>query len=175
VDGALWIGTYGLGLARLDKNGRWQTSSTASTKGGLPNNTIAALVSGADGALWIGTGGLPRLTALGLAAAEPTNAAPMAAAPRNAAQDDLIDASYTGELSRVKALLAANADVNAKADALGGTALMAASGNGHLEVVRALLVAKADVNAASGAGITALRGGMATWRWCGPCLPRTPM
>ena len=30
-DGSLWVGTYGGGLARLDKDGRWQTYSKAST------------------------------------------------------------------------------------------------------------------------------------------------
>jgi DNA-binding transcriptional ArsR family regulator len=64
ADGALWIGTYGGGLVRLDKDGRWQTySGGANTKGGLPNDQVRALAPGADGALWIGTygGGLVRL------------------------------------------------------------------------------------------------------------------
>jgi hypothetical protein len=37
-----------------------------------------------------------------------------AAAPTNAAQDNLIDASGAGDLSQVKALLGAKADVDAK-------------------------------------------------------------
>ena len=37
-DGSLWAGTLGGGLARLDKDGRWQTYSKASTNGGLPND-----------------------------------------------------------------------------------------------------------------------------------------
>ena len=63
ADGALWIGTYGGGLARLDKDGRWQTYSTANTNGGLPHDSVLRLAPGADGALWIGTydGGLARL------------------------------------------------------------------------------------------------------------------
>jgi ligand-binding sensor domain-containing protein len=63
ADGALWIGTNGGGLARLDKDGRWQSYSKANTNGGLPNDTVRALAPGADGALWIGTvgGGLARL------------------------------------------------------------------------------------------------------------------
>jgi Two component regulator propeller len=65
ADGALWVGTFGLvgGLARLDKDGRWQTYSKASTRGGLPEDYVRALAGGADGALWVGTfgGGLARL------------------------------------------------------------------------------------------------------------------
>jgi Two component regulator propeller len=57
ADGDLWIGTWGGGLARLDKDGRWQTYNTANTEGGLPNDVVWALAPGADGALWIGTGG----------------------------------------------------------------------------------------------------------------------
>jgi len=72
-----------------------------------------------------------------------------------AAQDNLIDASGAGDLSQVKGLLAAKADVNAKA-VDGRTALMLASQNGHLEVVQALLAAKADVNAKTVKGGTAL-------------------
>ena len=53
----------GGGLARLDKDGGWQTYSKASTKGGLPDDRVWALAPGADGALWVGTdgGGLARL------------------------------------------------------------------------------------------------------------------
>jgi len=73
--------------------------------------------------------------------------------------DDLIKAAGKGDLARVKALLAAKADVNAKT-ANGSTALMVASefGDlfGHLEVVRALLDAKADVNAKTANDVTAL-------------------
>ena len=79
----------------------------------------------------------------------------LAVAPTNAAQDDLISASGAGDLSRVKALLAAKADVNAKA-ANGVTALIYASQNGNLHVVQALVAAKADVNRERADGITAL-------------------
>jgi hypothetical protein len=65
----------------------------------------------------------------------------------NAQGNDLIVASINGDLSRVKALLDAKADVNAKSG-VGGTALMWASQQGHAEIVQALLAAKADVNAA---------------------------
>jgi hypothetical protein len=50
------------GLARLDKDGAWQTYSTANTK--LPVDIIQALAVGADGALWIRSnngGGLARI------------------------------------------------------------------------------------------------------------------
>ena len=57
VDGALWIGTWWGGLARLDKEGRWQTYTTANTKGALPYDGVSALAPGADGTLWIGTRG----------------------------------------------------------------------------------------------------------------------
>ena len=64
---------------------------------------------------------------------------------------DLITAAGKGNLPRVKALLAAKTNVNAKTDN-GVTALIAASENGHEEVVVALLAAKADVNAAANDG-----------------------
>ena len=80
---------------------------------------------------------------------------PSAVAPSSAAQDNLNDASEAGDLSRVKALLAAKADVNAT-DPDGTTALFLAAQNGHLEVVQALLAAKADVNAKTANGATAL-------------------
>jgi Two component regulator propeller len=56
ADGALWVGTDG-GLARLDKDGHWQTYSKTSTQGGLPDDGVRALAGGADGALWVGTAG----------------------------------------------------------------------------------------------------------------------
>src|SRR5438477_7333340 len=42
ADGALWAGTEGGGLARLDKDGHWQTYSKASTNGGLPDDRVYA-------------------------------------------------------------------------------------------------------------------------------------
>src|SRR5712691_2381248 len=59
-DGALWVGTNG-GLARLDKDGHWQ-SYEVNTNGGLPDVDVNALVLSPDGTLWVGTaGGLARL------------------------------------------------------------------------------------------------------------------
>ncbi len=68
----------------------------------------------------------------------------------------LINAATAGDLVRVKSLIAARADVNAKAND-GETALMWASYKGHAEVVEALLAARADVNAKDQRGWTALK------------------
>jgi uncharacterized protein len=73
----------------------------------------------------------------------------------NTTQDELLEASAAGDLSRVKTLLAAKTNVNAK-DQHGYTALIVASSNGYLEVVRALLAEGADVNAEGAGGFTAL-------------------
>ncbi len=72
-----------------------------------------------------------------------------------AAEANLIDAASAGDLARVRSLLAAGSDVNAK-DKDGVTALMKASQSGRIEVVRALLEAKANVNAKLKNGSTAL-------------------
>jgi ankyrin repeat protein len=73
--------------------------------------------------------------------------------------ESLVEASTTGELPRVQALLAARVDVNGQMAnnpvVAGATALMMASRNGHLEVARALLAAKADVNAKAVRGLLA--------------------
>jgi ankyrin repeat protein len=68
---------------------------------------------------------------------------------------DLIHAAAAGDLVQVKALIAAKADVNAKAPD-GETALMYAVWGDHVRVVKALLAAEADVNAKNNNGITAL-------------------
>ncbi len=67
----------------------------------------------------------------------------------------LLDASKYGDLTRVRALLDSNADVNAK-DASGNTALILASYDDQSDVVRALLSAHADVTPANQFGTTAL-------------------
>jgi len=59
----------------------------------------------------------------------------------------LMRAAESGRLAKVRALLAAGADVNAKIPHWEHTALMLAAGNDHLEVVEALLAAGADPNA----------------------------
>jgi hypothetical protein len=53
------------------------------------------------------------------------------------AEGDLIDAAYNGDLARVKSLIAAKADVNAKTTG-GYTALLIASERGYVEVVKLL-------------------------------------
>jgi uncharacterized protein len=62
---------------------------------------------------------------------------------------DLMVASSKGDSEKVKALLAAGADVNAKGQ-FGETALIVASMDGHIEVMKLLLAAGADVNAKAG-------------------------
>jgi uncharacterized protein len=76
-------------------------------------------------------------------------------APSWGAEGGLLDAAGAGDLARVKSLIAAKADVNAK-DEYGLTALILASMRGRVDVVRALLAAKADVNTKSNTGGTAL-------------------
>src|SRR4051794_40496994 len=78
-----------------------------------------------------------------------------AAGSANAEGDDLVAASAVGDLSRVKALLAAKVNVNARWPN-GASALTMASGAGRLEVVQALLAAGADVNARWPNGASAL-------------------
>ena len=57
VQGRLWVGTFGGGLARLETN-RW---TCFTRQNGLVHNSIYTLYSGADGSLWVGTqGGLGR-------------------------------------------------------------------------------------------------------------------
>jgi TonB family protein len=72
-----------------------------------------------------------------------------------ASQPSLLTAAASGNLEKVRSLLAAHADVSASFDD-GRTALMLAAENGHMGVARALLAAKADVNAKSYDGSTAL-------------------
>lgn len=79
------------------------------------------------------------------------------AGPQATAQvKDLIDAAHEGDLSRVRALLAAGADVNSKSEDRGATALTYASSAGHVEMVRALIDAGANLNAKEDNGMTAL-------------------
>ena len=70
-------------------------------------------------------------------------------------EDSIAIAAGKGDLARVQALIAAQADVNAKA-ANGATGLMLASTNGHADVVKALLEDHADPNMKWINGSTAL-------------------
>jgi uncharacterized protein len=76
-------------------------------------------------------------------------------AAADATQDELIKPSAAGDLARVKALLASNTDLNARAPD-GRTALIAASEQGRVEAVQALLAARADPNTRGADGTTAL-------------------
>lgn len=67
----------------------------------------------------------------------------------------LIEAAASGDLARVRSLLASGADANAR-DADGATVLMRAAHLGRLDVVRALVDAGADVNATDERGWGAL-------------------
>ena len=67
----------------------------------------------------------------------------------------LIEAARKGDTEKVQALLAKDADVNAKA-IYGTTALMFAALEGHPDTVQALLAKGADVNAKDNYGTTAL-------------------
>jgi len=69
--------------------------------------------------------------------------------------ETLLQAAAAGECPRVRELLAAGADRNAR-DAEGATPLMLAAHAGHLDVVRALIDAGADVNATDERGWGAL-------------------
>jgi hypothetical protein len=73
----------------------------------------------------------------------------------NAQEGTLIASALRGDLPRVRVLLDAKADLNAR-NGDGATALILASQAGHADVVRALLAAKADVNAKTSNGATAL-------------------
>ena len=81
--------------------------------------------------------------------------APASAWAHSGGDHPLINAAGRGDLSQVKMLLAAKADVNDDAGR-GITALMVASQNGHREIVQALLAAKANVNIKTRNGDTPL-------------------
>jgi len=74
---------------------------------------------------------------------------------RMALQDELLSAVDVGRIDRVRELLAAGADVNARISD-GATPLMHAAHDGNLALVRALLDAGADVGATDSSGWTAL-------------------
>ena len=67
--------------------------------------------------------------------------------------DDIFNASYSGNLARVKQLVEAGADVNAKN--IIGTPLMIAAAHDFIDIVKYLLEKGADVNAKSDWGATA--------------------
>jgi ligand-binding sensor domain-containing protein len=67
-DGALWFGTYGGGLYRLDRNGRLvRFLPQPGNPHSLPAENVLALTVDTQGTLWVGTtAGLARWTAHGL-------------------------------------------------------------------------------------------------------------
>lgn len=67
----------------------------------------------------------------------------------------LFVAVHKGNLSQVKALIEAGADINARYEG-GWTVLLVACQEGHTDVVKALIAGKADVNARKDDGTTAL-------------------
>ncbi len=73
----------------------------------------------------------------------------------NASALQLFEASKSGDLAQIKALITTKADINARDDYF-RTALMLASQHGHIEIVHELLEANADINAKDGYGMTAL-------------------
>jgi len=74
---------------------------------------------------------------------------------------ELHDAAERGDVNRVKQLLNAGVDVNAKNNDYGSTALIVTSTVGHTEVVKILLEKGADVNSENKYGDTALMGAAA--------------
>ncbi len=70
--------------------------------------------------------------------------------------DDLVEAAYTGNLSKIRALLKKGVDVDYK-DSASETALMAASQTGHEAIVQILLAKGAKVNLREDGGGTALK------------------
>ena len=69
---------------------------------------------------------------------------------------DLLDAAIKGNISRLRELIKAGADVNTKDKKFGLTTLMMAASEGHADVVRELIKAGADLNAKGNLGFTAL-------------------
>jgi ankyrin repeat protein len=67
--------------------------------------------------------------------------------------DDIFQASKKGDLARVKELVEAGADLNAKFRG-GDTALVNASQSGHLDIVKYLVEKGANVNVKNGSGLT---------------------
>ena len=87
--------------------------------------------------------------------------------------EDLVEAAYTGNLSKVRALLRKGIDVDAK-DSVGATALMIASQNGYEAIVQTLLAKGAKIDHQNKQGATALiiASQNGRERSCRLCWPR---
>ena len=70
--------------------------------------------------------------------------------------DDLVEAAHTGNLSKVRALLKKETDVDHE-NSVGVTALIIASREGHEAIVQILLDKGAEVNVRKNGGRTALK------------------
>jgi len=70
--------------------------------------------------------------------------------------DDLVEAAHTGNLSKVRALLKKETDVDHE-NSVGVTALIIASREGHEAIVQILLDKGAEVNVRENGGRTALK------------------
>jgi len=70
--------------------------------------------------------------------------------------DDLVEAAHTGNLSKVRALLKKETDVDHE-NSVGATALIIASQEGHEAIVQILLDKGAEVNVRENGGRTALK------------------
>ncbi len=70
--------------------------------------------------------------------------------------DDLVEAAHTGNLSKVRALLKKETDVDHE-NSVGATALIIASQEGHEPIVQILLDKGAEVNVRENGGRTALK------------------
>ena len=92
-----------------------------------------------------------------------------------AAPSDVADAVMTGDLTRVRALIEQQADVNAP-QADGATALHWAAYRDDLETANLLIGAGADVAVANRAGVTplSLASLAPARRWSGGCWTRAP-
>lgn len=62
-EGSLWLGLWGVGLARLLGYG---IAESFTANGNLPSSTVSAIATGKDGAVWLGTdSGVARLSSTG--------------------------------------------------------------------------------------------------------------